>query len=330
MKKAVSTFPFLMIFVIIAGSIILMFFFSFGQDIFSSSEKLNELTILKNIDQQLASFSLPSNAFNPRINLGRKSEIHVNCINDQTILSFNNNQLKTQKLIVSPVKINAKTIQAWTLSWDYPFKIDNFYYLLPGTGDNQINIFIKTPQQDTNLERKRFINDFKFPNIIINNPNEISQLSKNNLIFLLDNIDPRTYSSRATVLQVDFDNPDYNTRKVAICRNNSCVNKKYLGNPMALALAFSNSNENYECIKTQALNKLKDITSIYKTKIDLLKQARQDCDYSLGNQGISDLLSDLEEITTNLENSQNLNTPKDIEKANKNLKLINCPELYLQ
>ena len=190
MKRGISMFPFLLIFVLITGAIILIFFFQFGTDIQSSSEKVNKLTILKNIDQQLAAFSFPNNALNPNIDLGIKSEIKIECSDMQTNLIFGDKILKSNKLITSPITIKGRSIQAWTLSWDYPFKIDNFYYLILGSSESQnVKIFIKEPQFPNNggcnaicEEQKEFIGNFKFFYQKINSPNSIQSSQYQNIV----------------------------------------------------------------------------------------------------------------------------------------------------
>ena len=88
MKKGVSMFPFLMIFVLIAGAIFIFFFFNFGTDILNISGKLNKGQTLKNLDQQLAAFSLASNAFN-ELSLGLKANIKTECKSDGSTKKIN-------------------------------------------------------------------------------------------------------------------------------------------------------------------------------------------------------------------------------------------------
>ena len=182
MERGISMFPFLLIFVMIAGAIILFFFFQFGIDLSSTSGKINKLTVLKNIDQQLAAFSFQNNALS-NIELGMKSEIKIDCsfVNGkpQTNLSFDEKSLKSQKIIVAPVVLEGKNIQAWTRSWNYPFKVENVYYILPGVGElKNVKLYIQQipPEiRELNKELKEFIQSInKMPSTPISRLSEIN------------------------------------------------------------------------------------------------------------------------------------------------------------
>lgn len=328
MKRGVSTFPFLLIFVIIAGSLILIFFFSFGSDILSTSEKVSKLSVIKNIDQQLAAFSLADNAIST-INLGRKSEIISDCSNTQTTISFQEKTLKSQKLVLSPIKIQGKSIQAWTLSWNYPFKVTNFYYIIPvEDASKRVVFFYKEPSSFT-PEAKKFIDDFKFPiHKVSDGINTASSDQK--IIFQLHSDEPRPEVQRNTkIVKIDFNNPQEN-RKVKVCDESACYNdKKYLGNPLAIAAALSKTEQEYDCIEKQARNRLKDIVLLYTKKLELLlsKINRNECDTSSYNS-ISNYLTELDNIANN--NPTDLKAAKNLEELNKDLRLTNCPQLYLQ
>ena len=91
-------------------------------------------------------------------------------------------------------------------------------------------------------------------------------------------------------------------------------------------MAFSSSEQDYECIKEQAISRLNNIVSLYEKKVDLLKQKADSndfCDYT----GILDQLAELKKAS---EQEFDLNAAKELEDRNKQLKKSNCPELYLQ
>jgi len=324
-------FPFLMIFVLIAGAIILIFFFQFSEQFKSSGEAVNKATILRNIDQNLAAFSLPNNAFNPKIDLGLKSEIEVGCFNKQTNLTFQDKILKSQKMIVSPAILKGKTIQAWTLSWDYPFKVGNFYYLIPGKGEPRgVSIFIKTLPTDINRERKKFIDDFKFFKFTPTDRTSFNNAPSTDkkIAIILDSTLPNGYGINTKVVRIDFDQ-DLIPREVEVFRGSDPeYSTPYLGNAMALAVIFSSSEDNYNCIRDQAIERLKDIISIYKKKIDLLR-TKLDSSCTNSINGVLVRLTTMENSLSN-PNTMNLDIAKQLEEGNKGLRKINCPELYLQ
>ncbi len=333
MKRGITMFPFLLIFVMIAGAIILMFFFQFGTDLLSTSEKINKLTVLKNIDQQLA-FLFQNNALS-NIELGMKSKITVDCsiVNGkpQTNLSFDERSLKSQKIIVAPITLEGKTIRAWTRSWNYPFKIENIYYLLPGLGElKNIKIYLQQLPPDkiaSNKELKEFIQGLnEIPLLPMTTFAQITapQTDKK-LVILLDKTIPfpATIESNTRIIRIDFSQP-LESRQVERREQGNTFITPYLGEELALALLFSRSTQTYECIEQQARTRLFDIITLYEKKQELLRCDQQD--YT----GIQDLLGELKKIANNPRDStNNLEAFKTLEEINKEFRKINCPELYL-
>lgn len=334
MKRGISTFPFLLIFVIIAGAIILTYFFTFGKDILSGSEKVNKLSVLKNIDQQLAAFSLSENALNEKMNLGIKSEIKIGC-SQLTNLTFKEQTLKSQKLIVSPVILTGREIKAWTLSWNYPFKIENMYYLFPSEGATRnVQFFYKDSLTLPN-EAKKFLNDFRLPiNKISNLVSIPAATTDKKIVFILDSSTIPTPSNNIRYVKIDF-NQGLSTRKVEVKDQEFFLETSYLSNPMALAAAFSFSDSEYRCIEKLAFSRLKTITSIYKEKINLIKSKLDHkcniADYNALYDGSTGLLVDLEKLETDLNaNPSLLSSAQRINDKNKELSNQNCPSLYFQ
>jgi len=331
MKRGVSMFPFLLIFVVIAGAFILIFFFQFGTDLQISSSTVNKLTVLKNIDQQLAAFALPGNALNSNINLGTKADVDITCeiknAKPQTKLAYQDKAIPSQKLIVSPIKLQARTIQAWTLSWDYPFKVDNFYYIIPGIGETKnVKIFIKDPPS-LNEDQANFIKNFKFQDLQISSYNSIPNSDKK-IVFILDPSPANFFNKPNTkTVKVDFTQA-IGTRKVKVYEDTvQVLETDYLGDPLVLAAAFARSKGDYKCIEKQAKNRLNDIIKIYNEKLIFLTSNhylntianRDQC-----STIYSRLTSQISNLVTNPDNVDL------IVNSNKQLIQLNCPELYLQ
>src|SRR3989344_6450312 len=188
MKRGVTTFPFLIIFVVIDGAIILIFFFGFGTDILNISDKYNDLSTLKNIDQQLAAFALPENGFNNNINLGRKAPFFSSCKNGNSLLSLNNQFLTTYKLILAPISLEELSLKAWTLSWDFPFKVENLYFI----SNSNIEYFFDNNPSIT-AEEKKFADDFH----LLLNKRKLSDLTSSptstKKIIVLFNLNPTSH-----------------------------------------------------------------------------------------------------------------------------------------
>ncbi len=291
MKRGASTFPFLLVFIMIAGAIILLFFITFGKDIFSFSDKLSKGTIIKNLDQQLAAFSLPENSGNNLIDLGKESKISMECrpysqnnifAANISFLNKNNNiesTLKSQKLILAPDILQGKFLKVWTLSWNYPFKIDNLYFF---TDERVIFYFVQDP--NFNQGEQEFYDNFpqNMNKVPYSNTQTFSIKDKKILVLIDDintNINPykSRLSNKYNIVLIDKTN-----NKVKICEPSRCKEWLSLGNTLDYAAIFSKSIEEYDCIRNYAINqRLSFISEIYNEKITKLQaKAPVNCDYS--------------------------------------------------
>src|SRR3989338_1145030 len=118
-KKGVSMFPFVIMFVMIAGAIILFFFFGFAKNIKKQGDTVNDLEIVNLIEKNLDSFTLAENSYKniPHNGLPPKAEISVSCLdNKKTRIKLKDSYRDTVKLIVAPTVLKEKQISAWTLA----------------------------------------------------------------------------------------------------------------------------------------------------------------------------------------------------------------------
>src|SRR3989344_1049358 len=158
-KRGVSIFVFTIMFTLIAGAILLVFFFNFGKDLikFSGSEtKVENLLIL---EKNLASFALSSNS-EKSISFSDNSKIGITCDNSnkKLLLGSHNGEYSKEikKLIFLPFNISSNEVEAWTLAWNYPFKIDNLYFV----ADDSVTFYFPGAPY-TNEKAKYFFNKFK-------------------------------------------------------------------------------------------------------------------------------------------------------------------------
>ena len=78
--------------------------------------------MIYNLDDQLNALSTSQKSNKP---LNIKQELRFDCENLNS-LDFTKS---TEKIIFAPTILKDKQIQAWTLSWEFPFRIANLFYL---------------------------------------------------------------------------------------------------------------------------------------------------------------------------------------------------------
>src|SRR3989344_2527074 len=125
MKKGEISFAFKYILVLVAGSIILLFFVRFAFMHAKTSENIGSVKGVTSLNDNLDAFAISPNA-DTTINLGYDADFKFDCGN---IVAGNSQPIRSNKIIFSPKELKGKQIDAWTLAWRFPFKVGNFYYL---------------------------------------------------------------------------------------------------------------------------------------------------------------------------------------------------------
>jgi len=312
MKRGISTFPFLLIFSLIAGAVILTFFFGFGQDLLGLLGRYNSLSLAKNIDQQLAAFTFASHAHNV-IPFGKKADVSVSCSNGESIISVDDQSLPTQKLILAPTVLRGNSLRAWTLSWDYPFKVENFYFLF----DDDVSYFFQDTLQGKETYFKTTFKAIK--NDISLLSSTLPHIKKIIVLFRDSNVNYFNYPHVLRVVKIDF-------RDKKILISTPSENKEFtlLGDPLAYAALFTQSIKDYECVQKEAIERLNTLTELHVLKTLMLRDLTEDsCLYDI---------TYLDELKSQ-EQYPPLTYPdaaQNLEVYNKNLELANCPGIYLQ
>jgi len=333
-KKGVSTFPFLLIFVLIAGAVILMFFLGFGKDIFSFSKFKTQAEVSGILEKQLDAF-MYGNDIKKQIILPKKPKpnIDIFCNNKkrELIINFNEAKNPTQKLIFAPKKLTNNIVSLWTLSWDFPFKIDNIYYL----ADKETFFYFDEPPQSPHdiFIKSRIIKD-EFPkqpyfNKLSSIPT-ITNRGKYILIFFnkhkADNY-ARKYKKKnnVNVIYLDIKNNDKDTKIYLYEKGSQKPPINFLGNPMIYAAIFARNYTEYKCIENIAIQRLKMISEIYKAKAKKLQSKVQDSNNKC-NTDYSTFINQIEDF----KNNPTVQTKESLDILNKNIeRLHGCPKIFL-
>lgn len=316
-KRALISFKY--IFVIIAGALILIFFVRFAFQYKTISEKLTAREIVFTIDDALDAFSVSTES-NKDIDLNLETTLKFDC----NTINYLDYTKKTNKIIFSPTTLKGKALQAWTLSWEFPFTITNFFYLT-----NKKTKFYLIYDQSSFSEVNNIYNNIptRFNKVVTDknfNINSIKTttryLDKVNFIFFTqpDNADEIAQKlNNENIVQVKL-----NENRVIFYPNKESF---YLGKEMLYGVIFSSNYDNYECTLKNSLEKLSLVSELYSKKAYLLwlKSNKQVCK----NKYL--------EIKNTLQRFKNLNNPTIfyqyltiLNNQNQELSKNDCPILF--
>ena len=249
-KKGVE---FNMIFVLVAGVIILLFFVGFAYRHINVSKTFTDKQVLFRIESDLESYGKAFESDKP-LNIPSDLSLDFKC----GVINVNQEVKNTNLIIFSPDTLLSKGF-VWTKSWDYPFKITNLFYV---AGSD--TIFFVVDNQD--VYRNLPVRFKKF------------YLNKENTDLISDKLQN---PNSVFVVNGDINLPaNYKAKVVQIYPNNELkINGRstiYYGDEMLYGAVFSRNLEDFECLQRKSLEHLKRISDIYRGKADLLKN-RRDC-----------------------------------------------------
>ncbi|MFH1591818.1 MAG: hypothetical protein ABIB47_00420 [Candidatus Woesearchaeota archaeon] len=317
-KRGVSMFPFVIIFVLLAGAIILMFFFGFAKGVKEQGESVNNLQIVNLLDRELDSFTLAENA-RDTFEFPSEPEINITCIGgEKSRIQYGDARRDTFKLIAAPGILKGKKLDAWTLAWEYPFKIDNFYYL----GNKKIRFYSPYSPPGTAAKIDDNIPATHFSKRNVNQIDaEINQVD--NAVNILYS-DPVSFNPNLKVKTVKIDT---NTKTVTFYKPDGTAEgpEPYWGLPMAIAAIFAEDYNEYKCIKEIAKKRLGRMSEVYEKKARELESKETDP----GCKGIYQQIITILDIPFDINGELDGNYESGLIKLNRQLIGKNCPPLFL-
>ncbi|MCX6711867.1 MAG: hypothetical protein NT139_02430, partial [Candidatus Woesearchaeota archaeon] len=251
MKKGISDIPFKWIFSAFVGVIIIAFFVRFAYQHVDTSNKLNTRQMIFSLDDQLNALST-SQQSNKYIDI--KQELTLDCDNLNS-LDFTKS---TEKIIFAPPLLKNEKIEAWTLSWEFPFKIANLYYL----SNKNIRYLLIYDSNSFN-----YVKNLQIPKIFNYQLMDIKNLDQNtiqrssstlqqvNLIFFTQPKTIKLKGPNVNTVVVDFKNKDITIK------NKHYI---YLNEPLLYGAIFA--PESYDCLYKKSLDQLGLISNIYSQK----------------------------------------------------------------
>lgn len=333
------------IFILIAGAVILAFFFSVAAKQKSLSEQKLSITLSANIDAVFAgaveskgtaqSLPLPPDG----IEFSCSEVCDCNFYVGGKATSFRD------KIIFAPGALYDVDAVAWSGEWKLPFRITNFLYI---TNPNIKYYVVYTPGTNGErlLDRIRKIIPLSVNFDIIAGLPEMSNVQDEGFqevkfVFL----DIPDSAVNLEILKDKFLKKDISA--VNIHQNTVTFFEKeregfafnsgsspFVGEPMMIAAIFSADKQMYKCGMRTAFNKLNRVARILYGRTrqiqESVSESKPECVYML--EDFEELISASERLSAGFDFTQGIGGLVDaagsIEKENKNLILLSCPEMY--
>jgi len=270
------------IFVLIAGAIILTFFVSFGFKYKNMQEEKLSIELLINLDNAL--LNLQSSSFNTFDKVEIPKDVTITC----NEFKINDKHYKNKKFIFSPKNLKDK-IYIWYKPFNFPFKIDNFYYII-SPKDKFYLIY--------NDEKSREFAE----SLIEDMPDKFK-----------DNVKAKnTKQSNGKNIFINLEG-DFkiilNNDKIDLAIKNK--NYEDVNQELVYGAIFS---EDFDCNYKKIKSLMENIIETYKKKLITLQSST--CNYA----SIPIYLTKLKDLK--------LIDTKAVDELNNNLASINCPVLY--
>lgn len=319
-KKAFSSQLFNWIFIIVAGSLLLIFFVRFA---FQQTEIFGEkgsVELISSLEDQLEAFSI-SEKSSKIVSLGYNTDIEIDC---ERIVNENIPK-RTNLIIFSPAKLSGKSVAAWTRKWEFPYQISNVFYL---TNENSRYLLIYDKESFERVSKFDFPSSFNLQKMNFDNLNldDLAANTKNlqnlNLIYFTKIQRPTEIFKKLS--KVNLVEVDLKLNEVKIFNKDGTSETSYfLEEPILFGAIFG--PENFNCIKDKALSKLDLVTEVYSQKANYLsiKTSSQLCKakyYEVLNTLNTFKGADSKQILYDLK--------EKIKSQNKGLEKNACPSIY--
>ncbi|MBI4448387.1 hypothetical protein HY643_05390 [Candidatus Woesearchaeota archaeon] len=270
------------LFGMLAGALILIFFFSFAMKHKGISENLESNQLVFSFDDALTAFGASGDS-NKEYLFTQPTEL---IFSEGTVSSKGSVAKKTEKVVFSRERVVGKKLLAWTKRWKFVFSVENFFYLT----NDRVKIYLVYNSKDSSQDSESFVKDlleggesvptrFHIEAIDYNNLNQ--KKAVDDLKKMLGNFDEIRFVffsnpgklvislpeklGKVYLMRVD---PKDNGKIIFLSENSS--EGIYLGKEMMWGAIFSGNAGIYEFNVKRALGRLGDVSGIYAQKTNFL------------------------------------------------------------
>ncbi len=347
MNKKAFEMEFHWIFILIAGAVILGFFFMMAQKQKTTSQERLAMNLLTELNSAFVA-ALQSKGTAQLLNLPT-SGIELSCgktdICDCKYTILNRDKSIGDNILFGPQQL--KDIQAilWTLDWKAPYRATNFLYLTT----QQVKYVIVTSNEPVIKQfETKILRDLPttLKTQIVTSVQEITFDAEHTRIIFLTNFDPQSLQNKAKgkeVSAVHIQPPNIATFYTRKNNNEQFIETKlpFLSDPQAeqvindatlYAAIFSNEPHLYRCQMQTAYKKLATVASIILARAEQLQaeteaQGKIQCVYPM--QLLQKFRAEAQKATTGQDTSNTIiQYAQELHNTNKFLLTSNCPVLY--
>lgn len=291
-KKSQEQFSW--IFVIIAGAIILSFFVMFGFKYIDLQTKKENALLTSSVYNSIYSLQKTEFSTEAEIDLTLKKDVKVAC-NSFSIGNYISKSL-SDEFVFAPMKMQSNKLYIYMKTWDYPFRIANFFYLT--SPERSYTVVYDSSSEE-------FVKSLYFPkNFNVKVTTSDDKRINNKIVYFYD-----------TSKGMSIEPKEYGYLKIN--------GKKYpfFGKSMIYGAIFT---DNYECMLEKSLNKYKLLVDIYEGKAQLMFFLKPSCNYDR----IKFDLSKLGKAIESRKYEDIFTLSKSIEGENKDIVSMNCEPLF--
>lgn len=277
-------------FVAIVGVVILGFFINISRQQFQLGSFKSSTEIAATIDDALEAFSTAPEQADKNFNFGRSLKFYVNKNADKGTnfcnqLSVDQGQAVTySKIIFAPLTLEGNSINIWSKTWFFPFKVGSFFYI----SSPRIKYHLVYDASTETSVRQLYSEIPRRFNFELNSISTINQALANSEAQNFDLVKFIFFNTQANIaandkvntLKVTFDS---GSDRQGTLEFNNGPSTFFLTKEMLYGAIFAGSKNSYECSRNLALTKLKFVADVYYRKVDLLPLTNTEgtCDYSI-------------------------------------------------
>lgn len=341
-KKAAIEVQFNWVFVMVAGALILVFFFGVVQKQRQLSQAKISNSLLTNIES-IATGAGVSKGTAQSVelpNIGINFDCTFECL---CTFSIENIQKEYRdKIIFAPKLVKAAQVELWTLDWNTPFRVTNFVYattsnnkyfiVYDNPGSSLFKMINKTLPDNVNAD---FVHFSEYQSI--ENQNYVS--AKFVFVDTQQQIPPDLGIDdsfrRAEVSAVYINTAGELEFYDKISQRSLNFQKKtssYFGEPAIYAAIFAGDSNAYECNMIAALQRLQSILNLYIARTELMDEKNNEdafCSEGYSTVNLEELKQAAENAVIDLQNIKLLSTSiASLNTQNEGLLRKSCPLLY--
>ena len=271
------------IFVAIAGIIILSFFVQSALRQSNISKEVGNIQTVNALEDNLRALEVATNA-NKEIQLAAKQGITVNKPVCGVLRVENSPQIRTQEAIFSNTELKADKLKVWTVSWEYPYRIMNFFFLADGQTEYIVQGTGRLAEELVGIQRQRepYCDNFEFiPKIFNVKTNSYTPQSGQVKKYVFINQEPTVAPAPTPeVLKIQTDGEkcdEQGNREDSECTGVVTFYKEegqettvFFGKAMLYGSIFAKDKKSYDCSLEAAFERMEKVTKVYEKRAEKL------------------------------------------------------------